>query len=431
MRQWGSSLDHNGMSFFPATIPEGVALYHGTHQAEAITGTQWLAFEIEHAEFFAGMENFKSPEPQSQHPMAHPDRGYLHIYQTTRPQRLLYIDGMAGAKTQMGTLDTQDILLRNRTGNLGWDEWGRAAELCKMAQQWRIDGFIRMEAGFEIIKCNFSEGMELISANQRSQRQQDAALVELEIVRAIAQRYWDIGASRVTLDFSRTVSAFFYPINLTNPKSAFAEQPRLVYPGWRELAQIKSDLRDVILKWRPEVVPTPGANWQGITDIIASRYAKRLGFMAEKANFEALRFEVESLLDTFIDFSDSGLDMTAAANQCTMHFLSPVKQRTEADRLIWAALKVVTSRICGALFTVRDLVTQESNGKEGGNEGKARAVIKDLIKDLRWPEWKECGFCESDRVCYVPMWPNGRAEDHYSPRCLNGTELEGREGYWD
>ncbi|KAJ4290997.1 hypothetical protein N0V90_010193 [Kalmusia sp. IMI 367209] len=30
MRQWGSSLNHNGMSFFMATVPTGTQLYHGT-----------------------------------------------------------------------------------------------------------------------------------------------------------------------------------------------------------------------------------------------------------------------------------------------------------------------------------------------------------------------------------------------------------------
>ncbi|KAG9233273.1 hypothetical protein BJ875DRAFT_464621 [Amylocarpus encephaloides] len=35
--------------------------------------------------------------------------GYLHIYRTTRP---LYINRMPAGKTTMGTLDTQDYILR-------------------------------------------------------------------------------------------------------------------------------------------------------------------------------------------------------------------------------------------------------------------------------------------------------------------------------
>ena len=53
MRQWGSSLNHNGMSFFLATVSAGTQLYHGTSKAEEIEGMEWLAFEPEHALMFA------------------------------------------------------------------------------------------------------------------------------------------------------------------------------------------------------------------------------------------------------------------------------------------------------------------------------------------------------------------------------------------
>ena len=53
MRQWGGSLNHNGMSFFLATVPEGTQLYHGTSDPDFIKGLQWLAFEPEHALIFA------------------------------------------------------------------------------------------------------------------------------------------------------------------------------------------------------------------------------------------------------------------------------------------------------------------------------------------------------------------------------------------
>ncbi|KAF9701918.1 hypothetical protein EKO04_000812 [Ascochyta lentis] len=53
MRQWGGSLNHNGMSFFLATVPAGTQLYHGTSDPDFIQGLQWLAFEPEHALIFA------------------------------------------------------------------------------------------------------------------------------------------------------------------------------------------------------------------------------------------------------------------------------------------------------------------------------------------------------------------------------------------
>ncbi|CAD0088901.1 unnamed protein product [Aureobasidium vineae] len=53
LRQFGSSLNHNGMSLFIATVPEGTELYHGTEKDERVEGMQWLAFEPEHALIFA------------------------------------------------------------------------------------------------------------------------------------------------------------------------------------------------------------------------------------------------------------------------------------------------------------------------------------------------------------------------------------------
>lgn len=53
MRQWGGSLNHNGMSFFLAKVPEGTHLYHGTSHESFVKGMEWLAFEPEHALIFA------------------------------------------------------------------------------------------------------------------------------------------------------------------------------------------------------------------------------------------------------------------------------------------------------------------------------------------------------------------------------------------
>lgn len=53
MRQWGSSLHHNGVSYFLARVPAGTQFYHGTSKDTPVIGTEWLAFEPEHAMVFA------------------------------------------------------------------------------------------------------------------------------------------------------------------------------------------------------------------------------------------------------------------------------------------------------------------------------------------------------------------------------------------
>lgn len=188
MRQWGSSVHHNGMSIFLATVPQGTKFYHGTFQPEPITGTQWLAFEPEQATLFARGMRFPPPgkppcnEWERKHKFMQqpkhrtvgktpgdcgPETGWVHTYATVRDLRLLYVDGMSAGKSQIGTLDTQERVILNNT------EWSdpvfnaleRAERICKIARDnWkgRIDGVIRMEAGFEIILCSFERDLNLL-----------------------------------------------------------------------------------------------------------------------------------------------------------------------------------------------------------------------------------------------------------------------------
>jgi hypothetical protein len=67
MRQWGSSLNHNGMTVFLATVPADTQLYHGTYKGMAIQGMEWPAFEPEHAFIFA-QPRWDPPPPEGHKP---------------------------------------------------------------------------------------------------------------------------------------------------------------------------------------------------------------------------------------------------------------------------------------------------------------------------------------------------------------------------
>ncbi|KAI0887573.1 uncharacterized protein GGS22DRAFT_111438 [Annulohypoxylon maeteangense] len=454
MREFGSALHHNGMSLYPGVIPKGVLLYHGTSTKEIPTSFEWLAFEIEHAEGFARggppgpKRNHRKPPPgpppmgmemQDGHPP--PNKrlprlrggGYLHIYQSVRPLNVLYIDGMAAGKTDMGTVDTQDILLAGNKTRTAWDEWIRAEELCTLAQQWKIDGFIRMEPGFEIIYCDFTDGLRLVSANKRPPMDESGSENDLisgfEWVRAASQRYNGIGSSRVVLDYSSMVSAFFYPINLTNPDPKRPELPRLLGASSEEMDVVREHVAESVARSISHLQAP--IDWQGVSDMIVTRYIKQLPFIAQTDSIEIIKAEMNSLLNVYIDYSETDDGLAGARQRCVEFFLQPVQPQTSEDKLIYAAFENTTATICAALFKVREIVIEDPDVDESAAMGATKQIIGELMESLSWSNWKECGACKADEVCFIAMWPMGNVEDHYNPSCLNFTALaRGRNTYW-
>ena len=93
------------------------------------------------------------------------------MYQTTRAAKCLYFDGESATLFGTGQLDTQMLhIWGNLTGPAKrgdlfflFDEYARAAGLCDWLKDrklgglgWGYEGIVRMNAGFEMIWCNFS-----------------------------------------------------------------------------------------------------------------------------------------------------------------------------------------------------------------------------------------------------------------------------------
>ncbi|KAI0410878.1 hypothetical protein F5X98DRAFT_358656 [Xylaria grammica] len=472
MRQWGSSLHHNGMSFFLATVPEGVLFHHGNDSPLSPTEPEWLAYEIEHAEGFArgrwsgpggGPGNGPGSEPgrRSQVILEAVDgdddevHGYLHVYRTTRTMKYIYVDGMGAGKTSMGTLDSQDRILRGKkpdddeqapwirdqgdkepapkppSGGGPRDERQRATDLCELAQEWGLDGIIRMEAGFEIIQCDFSD-LEQVQALQRPDDNRPGpghrGFGGLEQLRGLAERYQGIGSSRTAIDYSSMVSAFFFPVNLTNPDSKRQDLPRLSSAEQDGLAGIKAYVAKMIPERKDELSRT--VDWQDVTDMIVARYADRLKFMAEGVHtLEVMASEVNFLTNVFIDNRDEEDKADKAVERCTYFYLHSVSPVTEPDVLIKAALETTTHRICEVLLQVRQLVVDDPTPDRESLDESVGAV-KALMEYLNWVRFKRCPPCAINEVCLIPMWPFGTVEQYNSPRCSNGTVFDGEENYW-
>lgn len=469
MRQWDSSLNHNGMSFFPATIPNNTLLYHGTHTEEPVKGMEWLAFEIEHAEVFArgrrggpggrrpggpgrGPPGEKPPGeggPGDGPPPFHFEReergerhtaddeeqyGYLHTYRTSRPlKKLLYLDGMSAGKTSMGTLDTQDLILDNPSQSQAPNgDYQRAQTLCALGAKTGIEGFLRMEAGFELILCNFTDGLEFVSAYQRPGSKDDSEsgfseMGSFEYVRGVAARYHGINGGRVVLDYSSMVSAFFYDLNLTNPDPNRALLPRLVSNSAEERNRLKDDVVSLFSPTRAEEQST--IDWQGITDMVVTRYSDRLQFLgSENLTDNIMLSEINFLLNAFIDYAEPSIP--DSIQKCTDIYLTAVPS-TISDHLIYEALSTVSRKICSTLFEVRTILFEGNSSSSSSAVEQGNKVIQELIEYLDWPTWLECGKCPYDQVCFVAIWPWGAPEDHEHPGCIKVDDLRSRHGYWD
>ncbi|KUI55231.1 hypothetical protein VP1G_02702 [Cytospora mali] len=516
MRQWGSSLHHNGMSFYLARAPEGSTFYHGGYSTDRPETFEWLAFEFEHASSFAKSweprdpsvpvttENPTSAEllaevlqrhqtshhlplsdvsdeydisldvtplqrpistveeedpskdpPKRPPPFRHPMRGYYQFYRTNRPLNLLYIDGQAAAKCPLGPLDSQDLILLDydTTPNPS-GEWQRAPDLCALAEEWRfplggkIDGFVRMEAGFEIIQCDFSTagGLDLVSVqaspfmNETGVQEEIPFDLVLEWIRAVAARYHGHPAGRLEVDWSSMVSAFAYPVNLSNPDPNRQDLPRVVNSTREQRRNIRDRLRQVVTQRGGKDLAEKGTiNWQAVADKIVTRFSERLWYMVNgQLTDNTLLSTIDTVINPFISYTDhTPTAERQAIDRCTQHYLDPKILRPEIwtpeDHAIAAAFGRVSHSICDALFSARAVLRFNRTAVSDVEQPveKARVIIRELVEELRWSTWKECGRCPSlAEICVIPMFPFGSADDYFSPSCKNVTRVIDSKNYW-
>ncbi|KAI1000726.1 hypothetical protein K3495_g7470 [Podosphaera aphanis] len=437
MRQWGASLKHNGMSYFPVTVPANTRLYHGGETATPETGPEWLSFEIEHATLFAKVDLwFKPDERTPEEGLPEPigkRNGSVQNYRTTRPlTNLLYLDGQSSAKSMMGTLDAQDrVLLKhsNFTKEPGFRDLNRARALCALSPE--VEGFIRMEIGFEILLCDFDSRVEYLDSFAIEPQSQEKVTREDLIwkagyVRGMSHRYRGIDAGRVIVDYSSMVSAFFYPLNLTNPDPEHSDLPRISLEADEDtIAGLK---RDVLAAFENRNNWQQSINWQGVVDLIVSRYSDPLAYISvpEMDNQDML-IEIKSLLEHFIDYSN--INITAARHTCATHYLVPeALLKTPTDYLINQAIWTVSERICNTLFDIREILMKHDDMP---HTIQVKLSLKKLREWLGWTTWLECGKCALNEYCLVPIWPFGTKEDHKKPQCMSPILANFRTGYWD
>lgn len=430
MRQFGSSLNHNGMSVFYATVPAGTQFYHGTRIPYRIKGTEWVAFEPEFAMRFARMavespkgadeallesldehsEHFRASSVQEHCLVGRrsgESTGKLHTYRTKRQLRLLYVDGQSGVFSQKGTLDTQSYVLLPEVPENDSD---LGEGICRLAQsEWngRIDGIVRMETGFEIILCDFEEVLEIERITQINSRRDDSE--DFYLYKAVETRFDGIGGGRVQLDYDDFFSMFVHPESMFFDNTG---RPR-VDRSSKHIPILRTAVNDMALRdHNLDVV-----NWQAVTDMVISRYADRIEYLAsaEWPNLNSFQNEVDRALQPFIDY---GLRNTSAEIlRCSHQFIHLSSGKSS---LAHRAMLNVTTTLCSTLTAALSSEATLSSAVE---------QIRSLKEWLAWTHWKKCRGCGKQEICLLPIWPWGSEEDFERPNCRTKVSWT-PGGYW-
>jgi len=96
----------------------------------------------------------------------------LHTMITKKTLRVIYFDGQSASLTTTGSLDSQMAILGLHVPikpayNHVYNETLRADQLCDLVKELGIDGIVRMNAGFEVLLCDYSASgvQEIITTN--------------------------------------------------------------------------------------------------------------------------------------------------------------------------------------------------------------------------------------------------------------------------
>lgn len=453
-----------GVSFIPAYIPSNTLLYHSTNLPEIPSGYDWIAMDYEFSYDFAVFDRAKKkphPHKRSQQPIkamwGRPkNNAFLYTFRNTKPlDKLIYLDGASAAKTRTGEMDQQLILSRQKDIYGRVDEYEAAEKICEWGREFGLQGVVRLEVGFEVIICDFHDGIELV-ANVSLNNVTDLAhfpgekvlpQTPLEEKREKLIDDWDLmhgfeharagavvndGDSRIMLDFSKMVT----PLNQTwlNPD-----------PYLRRINNLSEEAKEALIldishTLRDPVDPFGKTDWQLLTQRLEDKFAPMLvqlhtafSVFENKSKTEDLGEALEEVV-AFISkitfnfvrrYSDNNLEdekikkdrAFVNAIQDYVYHTFPLAARS--DGLIYSSVYRVAYEVILTVFDLfytsrvimADIYVHPSD--KNFEEFKATILAKkgeltELLGSLRWSIFTQCSeLCQWDEVCYAPTWGIG------------------------
>ncbi|KAH9177290.1 hypothetical protein EDB89DRAFT_1533470 [Lactarius sanguifluus] len=468
LQRWPNALRRNGHSLVPATIPKGTILYHGRADPQ-IPSPDWVAFDFEHS-YLLCLESC-----------------YVISLQAKRDLRLVYFDGLSAGKRKDGTLDSQDVILWGRPRpDMYYSEAERIEGLCDWGRPLGLDGFVRMEFGFEAMICDFLDAAEVVTfldvipPNQTTIPERLPGMpfplpqpgppnlpsgwrgsppdMRRNVFEAYISGTWHNrapGETRVRPDYSGLVT--FYDPSLSSLVEARYGKDRshLRLDGISTLdsERVRAELQTVLTRKQGG---GSGIDWGSIARVVTERYAGRLEYLrfllssntssADPLERAAVaREQLFVMLAPYITSTDVPRQLPASADlswaapvarRCatTQTSLIPLRTLTPQEARIHAAVENTLHEICRRLVLVWvEFFDVEAANEAGATEAieVARGHISELMEWLDWSVWVRCEpGCSLGEICYIPSWPYFEEDDpnDLTPRCRSFEGFARRPG---
>ncbi|KAH9839790.1 uncharacterized protein C8Q71DRAFT_855099 [Rhodofomes roseus] len=452
-----------GHSIARATIPQGTLLHHGRHVG-GCPSMDWIAFDPEHAMLFAFGMN-----------------GTLQTYITTRDLQLVYFDGSSG-NARGGTVDTQDILFWGEPGKREKHELDRLVDGCTWAKQYGMDGILRMEFDFEIMYCDFSQGLELVSTMSSinpwadddpsglpsqgptlpgghctpgatfhglTKESLDAENLQISSqtlgippfsypkgwkgilpsvdVQAFFAGTWHNrfpGETRVRVDPSSLISLFDPALTSLAEarRSMTRDQYRPANISKADMARWRADIADVMAR---DLTVKSAIDWQSLARVIQERFGDRERGLAR------VRKQLIVSLIPYMPRANIGKPewFAAIARNCAVRFTDHLPRTgfTKQEHLLYHAVEEVLHEIC-RVYTEAWVDAFDAE--------KPAALVQELLAKWRdefdllmewldWPVWIKCDpACGVEESCWVPQGQPWTPDGDHEPRCIR-MDFEG------
>ncbi|KAI6033297.1 hypothetical protein EDC04DRAFT_2571742 [Pisolithus marmoratus] len=445
LQHWPNTRMRNGHNIVPGTVPTGTLLYHGTWHSELPAGPDWTALDPEHSVLFC--ESITD------------DGGCWHLtLMTTRPLNVVYFDGTSSAKLLSGTLDSQDIVaLGDVRPDWSIDELDRLTALCNWGRENNVDGFVRMEMSFEIMLCNFTSGVRVVSFSNivdpvmpRSTSSKFSPTFEVIYAGSWHNRY--PGETRIQLDLSGLVS--FYDMELVPSlvPARFGKERwdhRLLNISTEDVVRVRARLVEILS--RPASRPT-GIDWPTLIRVVVDRYSERLELVRYLLDFTGTdRHDSDNVIDYAIktqvqlrhmlmpyilvdviprsinaETKQGGSDVLDWARLvyklCATTHTGMFKDdaMTSSEKLLLNAVRGTTREICRVVTKMWGSGVLAGVDQFMGTDGEPdvetiqnlvktwREDIDELMAWLDWNVWVKCRpACGPEEMCYLTTWPVG------------------------